>query len=432
VSLAIAAVRAREILDSRGRPTVEADVTLADGSLGRASVPSGASTGRHEKHERRDGGSRHGGLGVRDAVAAVNGPVCELLVGRTAEPVRVDAALVALDGTDDRSGLGANAILAVSLALVRACALARGIPVYRQLAGDLAPALPLPLPMVNLISGGRHARYAMDVQDILVIPVGAGTYAEALEWACDVHRAVGTILDARGMLPSGLADEGGYGLALPTDDALALAVAAIEQAGRVPGVDVAIAIDVAATQLYDAGRGVYAVDGATTDAAGMIERAADWAGRYPVISIEDLLHEDDWNGWCLATEALGHLQLVGDDLFTTNVARVRRGVQLGVANAVLVKPNQIGTLSETCDVVDAARGSGYRTVMSARSGETEDPILADLAVGLRAGQIKIGSVARSERLAKYNRLLQIEEELGDEARLATPFGAHSRRHGGRS
>jgi enolase len=415
----IAAVHAREILDSRGRPTVQADVTLAGGAFGRASVPSGASTGRHEKHERRDGGSRYGGLGVRGAVAAVNGPLRDALVGEAGDALGIDALMVELDGTDDRGRLGANAILAVSLALARALAAHGDVPVFRWLAGERPPSLPLP--MVNLISGGQHARHAMDAQDVLVIPVGAATYSQALEWVCDVHRAAALVLDERGALPSGLADEGGYGLAVDTDEALALAVAAIERAGRVPGSEVAIGLDVAASQLYDEASGRYTVDGGSLDAAALVERAAGWAERYPVISIEDLLSEDDWDGWVLATASLQHLQLVGDDLFTTDAARLRRGIDHGAANAVLVKPNQIGTLTETREVVEIARAGGFRTVISARSGETEDDILADLAVGLAGGQIKVGSVARSERLAKYNRLLQIEEELGDDARLATPF-----------
>ena len=424
MTLAIADLRAREILDSRGRPTVQADVVLTDGTLGRASVPSGASTGRHEKLERRDGGTRYGGLGVLGAVAAVNGPLRDALVG---EPVadlgKLDAILLRSDGTENRSNHGANALLAISLATLRAAAIQDGAPLYRFLAAATGSVISLPLPMVNLVSGGQHARNAMDAQDILVIPCGASTYSEGLEWICDVHRAMAAVLDRAQLLPSGVADEGGYGLAVPTERALELAVEAIERAGHEPGADVAIAMDIAATQLFDPAAGRYSVDGCSITAEELVTVAAGWIERHPVISIEDLLHEDDWDGWQLATRRLGEIQLVGDDLFTTNVERVRRGIAVGAGNAVLVKPNQIGTLSETAAVVRLAQDAGMRTVISARSGETEDDLLADLAVGLGGGQIKIGSVTRSERLSKYNRLLQIEEELGADDVLATPFAA---------
>lgn len=421
---AIVDVRAREILDSRGRPTVQADVVLTDGTLGRASVPSGASTGRHEKLERRDGGARYGGLGVRGAVAAVNGPLRHALIGATvADLGRVDAILLQSDGTEDRSRHGANALLAISLAAVRAAAASEGTPLYRFLAAETGAAISLPLPMVNLISGGQHARHAMDAQDILVIPCGASSYSEGLEWICDVHRAMASVLDGAQLLPSGVADEGGYGLAVPTERALELAAEAIVRAGHEPGAGVAIAMDIAATQLFDPAAERYSVDGRSITAEELVTVAAGWIDRHPVISIEDLLHEDDWDGWQLATQSLGAIQLVGDDLFTTNAERVRRGIIDGAGNAVLVKPNQIGTLSETVAVVRLAQEAGMRTVISARSGETEDDILADLAVGLGGGQIKIGSVTRSERLSKYNRLLQIEEELGSDAVLATPFAA---------
>lgn len=415
----IRAVHAREILDSRGRPTVQADVHLSDGTLGRASVPSGASTGRHEAVELRDGGSRYGGMGVRRAVESIDGSIADRLRSETIEdPERLDRAMIEADGTDDKSVLGANAILAVSLALARACAAHHRQPLYRYLSAG-AP-VSLPLPMTNMVSGGMHARSAMDIQDVLVVPVGARTYSQALEWISDVFRSLGGLLDKANLLPSGVADEGGYGLSVTAEQALTLVTEAIASSGHEPGNDIAIAVDMASSRLVDT-RGGYLVDGDRLTSAEMVERVVSWTARFPIISVEDVLDEDDWHGWVAATERLSHVQLVGDDLFTTNVRRIQRGLDLGVANSVLVKVNQIGTLTESRAAVALAREHGYSTVISARSGETEDDFLADLAVGLDGGQIKIGALTRSERLSKYNRLLQIEEELGESATLARPF-----------
>jgi enolase len=410
-------VHGREVLDSRGRPTVEAEVHCQGGAWGRAIVPSGASTGRHEAVELRDGEpSRYGGLGVRQAVRNilyVLGPrVCGMDV---TDQEWIDRTLCAADGTPNKSRLGANAILGVSLACAHAAAAARGLPLWRQLnpAGDAI----LPLPMVNLISGGLHAGGNLDLQDFLLLPVGARSYSEALEMTAAVYRALGQVLWQRGFEGVLVGDEGGYGPRLTSNEqAIELILEAVQAAGMTPGSQAALAIDVAASHFFRDGRyHLRADDGRSLDAAGMVDLLRGWADRYPIFSIEDALAEDDWDGWRKLTEALGgRVQLIGDDLFVTNPARLKEGIARGVANAVLVKVNQIGTLTETLEVVRLARQAGYRAVITARSGETEDTTLADLAVASGAGQIKIGSVARSERLAKYNQLLRIEEDLGPE------------------
>ncbi|MCC6626300.1 MAG: phosphopyruvate hydratase [Chloroflexi bacterium] len=419
----IATVLAREVLDSRGNPTVEVDVTLDGGQVGRASVPSGASTGTHEAVELRDGdAARYGGKGVRRAVANVVDTLGPALIGRDPTDQRaLDALLIELDGTSNKGRLGANAILGCSLAVARAAALVAGVPLYRHIAALAGvDRTPLPLPMVNIISGGLHAGGNIDLQDFLMIPVGAGSMVEALAMTVAVYRATGAILRERGITTL-VGDEGGYGPPLASNEAaLEVVTTAIVRAGYRPGEQVAIAIDVASTHFHTADGG-YALlsEGRTLTPAELIDLLADWVGRYPVVSIEDGLAEDDWAHWPALTARLGaRAQIIGDDFFTTNRARVERGIAAGAANAVLVKMNQIGTLTETLDVVALCRQAGYRTVISARSGETEDDFLADLAVGCAGGQIKIGSIVRSERLAKYNQLLRIEEQLGAAATFA--------------
>jgi len=417
----ISRLRALQILDSRGRPTVEAELTLSDGTSVRASVPSGASTGAHEAVERRDGDPAHyGGRGVLGAIAAIEREVAAELVGWELDQREIDEALRALDGTPDKSRLGANAILAVSLATARAIAAVRGVELWRSLAGD--DPVVLPLPMVNILSGGLHAGRQLDFQDFLAIPVGAQTYSQALEMVVALHVATGELLAERG-LTTLKADEGGYGPPLADHSAaLELLDAAVARTGYALGDDIAYALDVAATHFFDPARGRYALrsEGRELDADGLADYVAHLADRHPIVSVEDPLAEDDWPAWAAFTARLGdRLQIVGDDLFTTDIARVERGIASGAANAVLVKMNQIGTISETLDVVARAKEAGFRPVISARSGETEDDALADLAVGCRGGQIKVGSVTQSERLAKYNRLLRIERDLGADARLAS-------------
>jgi len=410
-------LRGRQILDSRGRPTVEVDVRLADGSFGRASVPSGASTGTHEAHELRDGGSGYEGRGVRQAVANVDNEIAAAIRGKDACDQRgIDALLVELDGTARLERLGANAVLGTSLAVCRAAAASRGQPLYAYIAGLAgAPKTAMPMPMVNILSGGLHAGRGMDVQDFLAIPASAHSIAEAIDLVSRVRSSAVRVMEKRG-LSTLLADEGGLSPGLATGrEALLLLVESIEAAGLRPGADVVIAIDVAATALWDRAAGVYrlAREGRVATSDEMIAIAESWVSEFPVVSIEDALDEEDWSGWQRLTEKLGRrIRLVGDDLFTTNLARVKRGIAQGVANGVLVKVNQNGTLTGTLDVVAAARAAGYAPVISARSGETEDPFIADLAVGTAAGQIKIGSVRCGERLAKYNQLLRIEEESG--------------------
>jgi enolase len=416
---AITNVFAWEALDSRGNPTVACEVSLRSGARGAVVVPSGASTGAHEAVELRDGGTRYGGRGVRGAVASVRGELAARVTGLDADDQEMlDAALREVDGSEDLSRLGANAVLAVSLAAACAAANAGGLPLWRRLLGEETPVLPMP--MVNIVSGGAHASGGVDMQDFLVVPVGATSFGEAIEWAWRVRRSTHEIAAERG-LSTLLADEGGLGPPLPSSlAALELVAEGIERSGLRPAAEVAIAVDVAATQL--ARGGAYRLGGEAprvVDAATLIEELERWCDVHPIVSLEDPLSEDDWGGWAEATLRLGsRVQLIGDDLFVTDPARLERGIREGVANAVLVKPNQAGTLSGAWAVVLRARDAGYGIVVSARSGETEDAWLADLAVGWRAHQIKVGSLARSERTAKWNRLLRIEEELGEGARFA--------------
>lgn len=410
----ITSLTAREILDSRGTPTVEAELTLADGTRALASVPSGASTGRHEARELRDGEpNRYAGRGVRTAVQNIRGRIAPKLIGSQLEQGLVDHTLIELDGTADKSNLGANAILAVSLVAARAAAVSAGLDLWEQLAGDRTPMLPLP--MVNIFSGGLHARRQIEFQDFLVMPVGARTYSEALEMCTAVYRASSQVLSAAGYSTL-KADEGGFGPTVSSHrEALSLLQEAVQVAGLAPGKDVVYALDVAATHFFDADENLYTLtsEERRCTAADLSSLIGELADEFPIASIEDALAEDDWDGWVTLTDRLGgRLQVIGDDLFTTDPVRVRRGIEIGAANAVLVKMNQIGTITETLEVVDLARTAGYRAVISARSGETEDPALADLAVASGAGQIKVGSVAQSERLAKYNQLLRIEEACG--------------------
>jgi enolase len=410
VSLAIRDLRALEILDSRGNPTVLVEAELSDGTVAGTKVPSGASTGSHEARELRDGDpARYAGKGVHRAVENVHGPLLRALRGVDAEEQpALDRIMAEVDGTPDKSRLGANAILGVSCAVARAIALARHVPLWRYLAGH-RPAI-VPVPMVNILSGGLHAGHNFEFQDFLAIPLNFASYEEALEAIVAVHKAARTAIEQRGYILTGVADEGGWGPRLPTNEmALSLMMEAIERARYRPGEQIAIGIDVAASHFYNTGEYELRSEGRSLASDEMICLLAGWATRYPIISIEDGLAEDDWDAWPKLTATLGaKMQIVGDDLFVTNPDRLERGVRERAANAVLVKMNQIGTLTETFQVIDRAREAGFRAVISARSGETEDDFLADLAVASGAGQIKIGSITRSERLAKYNRLLAIE------------------------
>ncbi|MBI5281438.1 MAG: phosphopyruvate hydratase [Candidatus Solibacter usitatus] len=412
----IARLRALEILDSRGVPAIEVEVTLSDGATATAQAPSGASTGRHEAVELRDGeAERYGGKGTRRACGHVEGEIARALAGMEArDQAAVDGRMVELDGTADKSRLGANAILGVSCAVARAVSVSRREPLWRtlsELGGDAGEAK-LPVPMVNILSGGLHAGRRMEFQDFLAVVHGFGSFSEALRAATDIHGETKRILDEAGYTLTGVADEGGWGPALRTnEEALQVLTEAIERAGYRPLEQVSIAIDAAASHFYEDGRYELQSEGRWLTAEEMVELYARWAGRYPIRSLEDGLEEDDWAGWEALTQRMGGaMQLVGDDLFTTNPARLRRGIDTGAANAVLVKMNQIGTLTETFAVLRMAREAGYRAVVSARSGETEDSFLADLACASGAGQIKVGSVTRSSRLAKYNRLLGLERD----------------------
>ncbi|OBK24220.1 phosphopyruvate hydratase [Mycobacterium asiaticum] len=410
-------VGAREILDSRGNPTVEVEVALIDGTFARAAVPSGASTGEHEAVELRDGGDRYSGKGVKKAVQAVLDEIGPAVIGLNADDQRlVDQALVDLDGTPDKSRLGANAILGVSLAVAKAAADSAALPLFRYLGGPNAHILPVP--MLNILNGGAHADTGVDVQEFMVAPIGAPSFAESLRWGAEVYHALKKVLKKEG-LSTGLGDEGGFAPDVAgTTAALDLITTAIEAAGLRPGADIALALDVAATEFYDDGTG-YRFEGSTRTAEEMADFYARLLASYPLVSIEDPLSEDDWDGWAALTAGIGErVQIVGDDLFVTNPERLEEGIERGVANALLVKVNQIGTLTETLDAVALAHHSGYRTMMSHRSGETEDTTIADLAVAVGSGQIKTGAPARSERVAKYNQLLRIEEALGDAARYA--------------
>jgi enolase len=413
----IVEVVGREVLDSRGNPTVEVDVELLSGARGRAIVPSGASTGAHEAHELRDGGERYGGKGVRTAVEHVNTEIADAIVGMDASDQRLlDDELVTLDGTDGKRRLGANAILGVSLAAAKAAADEAELPLYRYVGG--ANAHVLPVPFMNVLNGGAHADSNVDVQEFMLAPVGAASFAEALRWGVETYHALKALLKERD-LSTALGDEGGFAPNLPSnEEALTLLLAAIERAGYAPGDEIALALDVASTELFAAssdggGRYVLAGEGAEYSSSEWAGRLEELCTKYPIVSIEDGMSEDDWSGWHSLTQALGdRVQLVGDDLFVTNAERLQQGIDQGVANSILVKVNQIGSLSETLDTMLVAGRHGYTAMMSHRSGETEDATIADLAVATNCGQIKTGAPARSDRVAKYNQLLRIEEELG--------------------
>jgi len=412
---AIVEISAREILDSRGNPTVEADVVLESGAVGRAAVPSGASTGEHEALELRDGDKeRYGGKGVQKAVSAIEDEIQPDLIGMdAADQIAIDRAMLALDGTENRGRLGANAILAVSLAAARAAASELDLPLYRYLGGPMARILPVP--MMNVLNGGAHASNTVDVQEFMIVPVGAKDFSTALRMGTEVFHALKKVLSKRD-LSTAVGDEGGFAPNLGNDEeALQALVQAVESAGYEPGSDIAFALDVAASELYKDGKYSFKKShGGTYDAEGMIALYTRWLDAYPIVSIEDGLAEDDWQGWAAMTAALGdRVQIVGDDLFVTSTERLERGIREDVANAILVKVNQIGTLTETLEAIELARANGYQSIISHRSGETEDTFIADLAVATNAGQIKTGSASRTDRVAKYNQLLRIEEELGE-------------------
>ncbi|MHB1052626.1 MAG: phosphopyruvate hydratase [Thiobacillus sp.] len=413
---AIIDVIAREILDSRGNPTVEADVLLESGVLGRAAVPSGASTGSREAIELRDGDkSRYLGKGVLNAVEHVNTEICEAIIGLDVEDQAfIDKTMIELDGTENKSRLGANAMLAVSMACARAAAEQAGLPLYRYLGG--AAPMSMPVPMMNIINGGEHANNNIDMQEFMVIPVGAPTFREALRYGAEVFHALKKLLDDAGMATT-VGDEGGFAPNLESHEAaLKLIVQAIEAAGLQPGIDVAIGVDCAASEFYKDGRYHLESEGLKLTSAELTDYLAAWCDKYPIISIEDAMAEGDWDGWKILTDKLGaRVQLVGDDLFVTNAKILKEGIEKGVANSILIKVNQIGTLSETFLAIEMAKQAGYTSVISHRSGETEDTTIADLAVATNARQIKTGSLSRSDRMAKYNQLLRIEEELGDTA-----------------
>ena len=412
---AIIDIIGREILDSRGNPTVEVDVVLEDGSMGRAAVPSGASTGAHEAVELRDGDERYGGKGVQEAVSGVNTDILEAIAGFEAEnQIRIDSVLKALDGTPNKSRLGANAILGVSLAVAKAAAEAADLPLYRYVGG--ASAHVLPVPMMNIINGGAHADNPIDFQEFMIMPVGAESFSEALRMGAEVFHTLKKSLKDAGH-NTNVGDEGGFAPNLGSPrEALDFIVQSIEKAGYKPGEDMFLALDCASTEFYKGGVYDLEGEGRKLSAAEFADYLAELCDAYPIISIEDGMAEDDWEGWKLLTDKVGdRVQLVGDDLFVTNSVRLREGIEKGVANSILVKVNQIGTLTETLDAVSVAQRAGYTAVMSHRSGETEDATIADLAVATNCGQIKTGSLARSDRLAKYNQLLRIEEELGDQA-----------------
>ncbi len=413
----IARIHAREILDSRGNPTVEVELHLESGAHGTAAVPSGASTGAHEAVERRDGDKRRfGGKGVLQAVAAVNGEIATTLAGTSADDQRaLDAQLIALDGTANKGRLGANALLGVSLAAAHARAALHGVELYEELGGETAQTLPVPL--LNILNGGKHAANSTDFQEFMVVPIGFTTYAEGLRAGAEIFAALRTHLHDRG-LATGQGDEGGFAPSLPSNEAaLEALMTAIEGAGYRPGEQIGIAIDAAATELLTVdGRYALEREGRTLESGELIDLWAGWCAKFPIISLEDGLAEDDWSGWSALVQRIGDtVQIVGDDLLVTNVERIQRGIKERAATALLVKPNQIGTLTETLDAISTARGAGWSTILSHRSGETEDTTIADLAVATNAGQIKTGAPSRSERVAKLNRLLRIEELLGDRA-----------------
>ncbi len=419
----IADIVAREILDSRGNPTVEADVILDDGIVGRAAVPSGASTGEHEAIELRDNDKeRYLGKGVTLAIQNIHDTIAPGLQGADAtDQMGIDGALLEMDGSPNKANLGANAILAVSMASARAAAQSLGLPLYRYLGGPLSRTMPVPL--MNILNGGAHATNTVDFQEYMIVPVGADTFSDGLRMGTEVFHALKKVLVKR-KLSTGVGDEGGFAPDLKSDEeALTVVIEAIEAAGYQPGQDIALALDCAASELYKDGKYTFKKSGGgTRDAGGMVELYRKWIDTYPIVSIEDGLAEDDWDGWKALTDALGdRCQLVGDDLFVTNTERLARGIEGDIANAILIKVNQIGTLTETLEAIELATASGYRSVISHRSGETEDTFIADLAVGTGAGQIKTGSASRTDRVAKYNQLLRIEEQLGDAAEY--PGGA---------
>ncbi|KIX14999.1 phosphopyruvate hydratase [Dethiosulfatarculus sandiegensis] len=421
--LAIERISAREILDSRGNPTVECDVMLEDGSLGTAAVPSGASTGEHEALELRDGDkSRYGGKGVLKAVHNVEEVIAPELVGLDGlDQVLIDQTMIDLDGTENKSKLGANALLGVSMATARAAANALLVSLYRYLGGAYARVLPMP--MMNILNGGSHAPNNVDIQEFMIVPMGGASFAESLRMGAEVFHTLKKVLSAKGLVTS-VGDEGGFAPNLEdNDEAIKVILEAVEKAGYQPGEDVALALDVAASEFYKDGKYIFhKSDNSSRSAAEMVDLYADWVNKYPIVSIEDGLAEDDWDGWTLMTEKLGdNLQIVGDDLFVTNSDRLATGIDRDAANSILIKLNQIGTVTETLGCIDLARRNGYTQVVSHRSGETEDNFIADLAVAVGCGQIKTGSLCRSERICKYNRLLRIEEELDETALLARPF-----------
>ncbi|TRT49337.1 MAG: phosphopyruvate hydratase [Microcystis aeruginosa Ma_QC_C_20070703_M131] len=421
IEVPIEAIAAREILDSRGRPTIEAEVLLESGALGLAQVPSGASTGSFEAHELRDDDpQRYGGKGVLKAVRNVHEKIVPVLEGMNAfDQASIDLAMIHRDGTANKRELGANAILAVSLATAKAAAADLGLPLYRYLGGPMANVLPVP--MMNVINGGSHADNNVDFQEFMIFPIGADSFKEGLRWGAEVFAALGKALHERKLL-TGVGDEGGYAPNLASNqEALDILIESIERAGYKPGSEVALAMDVAASEFYKDGQYLY--DGSAHSPAEMVDFLASLVDRYPIISIEDGLHEEDWDNWKLLTDKLGaRIQLVGDDLMVTNPIRLQKAIDLGIANSILIKLNQIGSLTETLQTIALATRHGYRSVISHRSGETEDTTIADLAVATNAGQIKTGSLSRSERVAKYNRLLRIEAELGDRAVYAPKVG----------
>jgi enolase len=405
----------REILDSRGNPTVEVEVVLESGVIGRAAVPSGASTGQFEAAELRDGDERYDGKGVLDAVANVNGEIADAIEGADALEQRlIDRTLIDLDGTDNKSRLGANAILGVSLAVAKAAAIELQMPLYRYVGGPNAHVLPVP--MMNVLNGGAHADSNVDFQEFMVLPVGAASFSEGLRWGTQTYHALKSVLKDR-KLATAIGDEGGFAPNLASnEEALQLLIEAIEKAGFTPGTDIALGLDVASTEFYRDGQYHLDGEGKSLSSEALVDLLASWCDKYPIVTIEDAMAEDDWAGWKTLTDRLGsRIQLVGDDLFVTNTTRLARGIEMGVANSILVKVNQIGTLTETLEAVELAQRSGYTAVISHRSGETEDTTIADLAVATNCGQIKTGAPARSDRVAKYNQLLRIEEDLDEAA-----------------
>ncbi len=418
----ITSIHGRQILDSRGNPTVEVEVRLSDGSFGRAAVPSGASTGAHEAWELRDGDAgAYLGKGVSTAVENINTKILGALAGEDAlDQTAIDRRMIELDGTPNKKNLGANAILGVSLAVSKAAAQYCDLPLYRYLGG--ASARLLPAPMMNIINGGEHADNSVDVQEFMVMPLGFDRFGDALRCGVEIFHNLKKVLSSKGLNTS-VGDEGGFAPDLGSNvEALDVIMEAIDKAGYQAGQQVRIALDVAATEFYDSDKGVYTIDGKDIDSAGIVDFLADWAEKYPICSIEDGCSEDDWDGWKLLTDRLGErIQLVGDDLFVTNTERLQRGIDNAIANSILIKVNQIGSLTETIDAIQLAGRAGYSSVTSHRSGETEDATIADLAVALGTGQIKTGSASRSDRIAKYNQLLRIEEELGDDAQYGGPL-----------